>query len=304
MAKMTRLSPLKALRSNTAMTTADIAEAMRVPESTVIGWERTLEGATPLQLRDLAYLMGAPVEMLLGREASEKEKAAGTFAAHAPGARFYGTLKLTLADRAVEYPIDEDARQRLLNQIEESDIQEHEKQVDWVNTTTMDNRFVFANLSYVLQLELVGDDVEQMPEYEHPEVYNALEDWELEHELGPAIRRRCEHIFEARDRREVVREATHARMIMSNGDVVWHPMHEGADTTAYFLLDLQGGLGLARNRLVPVVSEDYYRVRYVNLSNVAVIEAPANRYFRLLAEDDEQEGPSAHDVSPEMERPA
>lgn len=299
MAKMTRLSPLKVLRKDSALTTADIAAAMRVPESAVTGWERSLDGATPLQLRDLAYLMGVPVERLLGTEVSDKDKAAGTFAAYAPDARYYGTLKLTLANRELEYPIDEDARQRLLTQLQELDIQEHDKRVDWISTTTMDNRFVFANLSYLLQVELLGDDVEQMPDYEHPEVYSALEDWELGVEIGPAIRWRCERILEERGEEDVIQQTTHARMVMSNGDIVWHPMHEGADTTGYFLLDLEGGLGLAPNRLVPVVSEDYYRVRYVNLSQVAVIEAPANRYFRLLAEDEAQDDDTPPSVSRE-----
>jgi transcriptional regulator with XRE-family HTH domain len=297
MAKTTRLSPLKGLLSKSALSKADIAEAMRVSESTITAWERSLEGATPLQLRDLAFLLSTSVEALRGVEASEKEMADGTFAAHVPRGKFYGTLKLSLAGLDLEYPVDESARDALLVQLQDFDIQEYDKKPDWISASTMDNRIVFANVSFLQQVELLGDDVEEMPSYEHPEVYNALEDWELEEEIGPAIRWRCERVFEERDPDEVIEAVTHTRMVMGDGSVIWQPLVEEEDTLAYFLVDLEGASGLARNRLVRVVDEGYFRARYVNLSNVAVIEVPANRYFRLLAASEYKDTASSGGVS-------
>jgi hypothetical protein len=293
MAKTTRLSPLKGLLSKSALRKADIASSMRVPESTISEWEHSLDGATPLQVRDLAFLLDSTVDALRGAEASTMELGDGTFAAHVPKGKFYGTLKVTLAGNDLEYPVDEAARETLLLQLQDFDIQEYDKKADWISASTMDNRIVFANVSFLQQIELLGDDVEQMPSYEHPEVYNALADWELEEEIGPAIRWRCERIFEEADPDAVIQAVTHTRMVMGDGSIVWQPLIEEEDTLAYFLVDLEGASGLARNRLVRVVDEGYFRARYVNLSNVAVIEVPANRYFRLLAASESRDTASS-----------
>lgn len=218
-------------------------------------------------------------------ETSEKEEAAGTFAAVGERGLNFGTLRLWVVGHRIEYPIDETARSGLVHQLDGMDVQAEKGERAWLGTWTLDNKLVFANPRYVLEVELIGDDDEAMPSYEHPEVYNALEDWELERDVGPVIKQRCEEILAEADPEQIRHAMQYVRVVMSTGEVAWHFMQEEHCTVGLYALELEARSDIGRNRFINLGTEGYYRDRYVNLSNVALIEVPANRYFRLCASE-------------------
>lgn len=283
MAKKTHASPLKTQRENVGLSRSELADLLAVPETTVANWERSLDGATALQIRDLAFLLNVTVDVLRGVETSEKEEAAGTFAAVGRRGLDFGTLKLWVAGRRTEYPIDATARSGLVDQLDELDVQHEGGDRMWLGSWTLNNKLVFANPRYVFEVELVGDDDEAMPSYEHPEVYSALEGWEVEKDVGPLIRQRCEELLREEVPDELLRSMQYIRIVMASGEVAWHFLLEEHGTEDLFALDLEAGIGIGRNRFINLGTVGYYRDRYVNLSNVALIEVPANRYFRLCA---------------------
>jgi transcriptional regulator with XRE-family HTH domain len=284
MAKTTRLHPLKALRERLGLTQGEIACILEVPVEVVAGWERSLEGASALQLRDLAYLLDESVATLRGSEISDAEEAAGTFAAYGRSGVDYGTLKLVFSGWQADYPVDEKAREGCLHQLSSLDIQQDGSEDAWISTWTLDNKLVYANPAFLHQAELISDDSEEMPDYEHPEVYNALEDWELDRNLGPVLKQRCEELTKEDDGEALLQAMQYTRIVMGNGEVTWHFMLEEGDSLGYFVLELEAGSGIRPNRFLHAVTEGYHRARYINLSRAALIEVPANRYFRLLAE--------------------
>jgi transcriptional regulator with XRE-family HTH domain len=287
MATATRSTLLKKTLAERGLSHAEVAEALGVVPAEVAQWERKLATASVAQLRDLAVLTGVTVDELLGTERSLEEEAKGPYAPNPMLGVPYGTLSLRLGAYQTCYPIDFDARERLLRQLGALDIQEEGCENAWLGLMTLDNRWVFANPAYLHEVELVSDDDEAMPEFEHPEVYNALEHWDIEKEgLGPLLRERCHAILCLPDAEERLTAIRDVRILMSDGETSWHPLLETADTLGYYVLEMEAGSGIRGNRFIPVRSEGYYRERFVNLSNVALIEVPTNRYLRLAAREE------------------
>lgn len=284
MAKTSPPPSLKAKREALSLSQGEVARILDVPVETVAGWDRSLAGATAMQLRDLAYLFATSVAGLRGAEITDAEEAAGTFAAYDRSGPDYGTLRLVYSGWQVEYPVDDKARTTLLEQLGDLDIQQDGAVNAWLSTWTLDNKLVFANPAFLQQAELISDDAEEMPDYEHPEVYNALEDWELAREVGPVIKLRCQEMTQVENEEAVLRPMQYARIVAGDGNVTWHFMLEEEDSLGYYVLELEARSGIRPNRFIRAASEGYHRARFVNLSRVALIEVPANRYFRLLSE--------------------
>jgi transcriptional regulator with XRE-family HTH domain len=289
MAKKKPTSPLPMLCEQRGLSPADLAHLAGIDEATVAEWGRSLDTVTPVQLRNLACLFGTPIPVLLGRDVTDAEEASGTFAAYVPSGGEYGTLKLSVAGQSVEYPVAEAARETLLTQLSSFDIQDDSNASAWLATSTLDNKLVYANPAFVQQVELISEAAEATPDYEHPEVYLALEDWELDENVGPVLRAQCTELMQLKGREAVLQEVLHARIVMGTGDVTWHALIEEDDSTGFYLLELEAQNGIPCNRFLRVATEGYHRARYVNLSAVALVEVPANRYLRLLAEGNARE---------------
>jgi len=283
----THASPLKKALSLRGLSNAEVATRLDTTAANVAQWERDIASASVAQLRDLAIFTELSVDELFGKAQSPEEEACGPFAANPMLSVPYGSALISLQREERLYPIDDGTYERVLSQLSALDVQEDGDQTTWLELMSLDNRWVFANVAYVKGVTLVSDDDEEMPEFEHPEVYNALEDWDqVMDEAGPVLRARCEAILQAPDAKDQLFALENTRFVMRTGEVEWFPLLEAADTLGYYLIEMQAGSGIASNRFIQVHSEGQYRSRFVNLSHVALIEVPTNRYLKLAARDE------------------
>lgn len=260
---------------------------MGVPKADVAAWEKDLSRASVSQLKDMAIVLDVYVDTIRGAETPYEEVERSPFAVHTSRDAAYGTLRLTFGGVPAEYPIDESARVALLTQLSSWDPQGGADATSWLYATTLNNLVIYANRDFLRQVELVGDDAEQMPGFEHPEVYNELESWDLRdsEEIGPVLLRRCEEVIESVGQEEAIKRARTARVVTPDDQVSWHPMISGDDVLGFHMLDLEAGEGIPRNSFIRTVTEGYHRDLYVNLSKTALIEVPANCLLRLNASD-------------------
>lgn len=279
-------SPLRAIREKQRLPIVDAAEPLGIEVGELERWEKGLDGAPAQILRDCAIFYGVNVSDLTGVEAPVESARDWPFALEKVGEAAYGTLKVGFRWGEREYPIDERARASLINGIARFDAQGEDQPAQWLHTWTLDNRILFINLDHVDSIDLIGDDAEAMPPYEHPEVYLALESLDIEEvEAGPVLQRAIDQIVEAADSLdEVIRPLRHSLTITSDGRELWHHMLEGADSLGAYILTLTHDMVVARNAMLEFSSEGYYAARFINLSRAAVIEFPAERYARLSTE--------------------
>lgn len=282
MPKVVRVSRLKGIRERFQMSTEELAERLGVALMEVKRWEKDLSEASSAQLRDLAVVLGVPVQSLTGEEAEGAATSKWAFDRELGTA--YGTLRLTFGMATVEYPIDEDERISVLQQLYERGPQEEGCAGAWLRFGSLDNLIVFANPAYLHGIELLSDDAEQMPDFEHPEVYQAIETWDCgREECGPVLTARCEELLDADE--DAITRSRHLRILSETGGESWSDMVDPGDIDGVFELDLVADLELPPNRFMRTSVEGYYVERFVNLSKTALIEVPANKYLKLGMEE-------------------
>lgn len=286
-AEISSFNALKKIRTARGLTQQQLAEALKTTQQTIARWEQGKNDIPVTQLKELALYFDVSVDAVLGIKTPHEKRAKSPFAFDsAETAAPYGTLQLTLTTGQFAYPIDERAQRSVLHQLDDMDVQGDGSRQPWLYFWSLDNRIIFANPGCLRQIDLIGDDVEAMPAFEHPEVYQALEDWELsDYEIGEGITARCNALFESIGEENVLRQATHARVLTPDGEESWHDMAEPDDALGYWTLELEAFTDIPRNRFIRVESEGYYRARFINLSQVSLLELPANRYFRLSSTD-------------------
>lgn len=287
---MSQISHLKRVRTNAGLTQQELASLVGVTTADVAAWERDLARVSTSQLKDLAIVLNVYVDTIRGAETPYEEVEKSPFAVATAREAPYGTLRLAFTGESLEsleYPIDESSRVRLLTQLGSWDPQEGTDSTSWLCATTLNNLVLYANRDFLRQAELVSDDAEQMPRFEHPEVYNELESWDIREseEIGPVLLRQCERVIESVGEEEAIRRARAARIVTPDGQVSWHQMIFADDVLGLYVLELVASDGVPRNSFIRTVTEGYHRELYVNLSQAAVIEVPANCLYRLNASD-------------------
>ena len=271
---------IKEMRKRIQLTQADLAKELGTTQQTIARWESGKTEMTVSQLKAMAVALSCSVSELLGKKITAEEWKESPFAildVEMP----YGTLRLSINDTVRDYPIDEQAMSHLLSSISAMGvIRSDENSRPWLAARTLDNRILFINPSCVWNLELIGDDNEEMPSFEHPEVYAALENWGLE-EVDETIAEKCKILIEEmeddeaegnqRDLRVMLRDGSERRCFLD-------------DTASSELFSLELNLSdVPKNSFLMLEREDRYQSWHVNLSQVALIEVPANRYLRLNA---------------------
>lgn len=274
MAKPARLSPIKSLRKRLGLSQAELAEAIEVAASALSKWELTLDDVPHDQLRDLAVVLGFPIEAVKG-EVEARTADSGD----AP----FGTLRIEVPGHFLQYPIDRQSFESITSQLARFDIQDDLIEGAWITSGTLDNKLLFLNPDFIDQIELVCDDAVEMPMFEHPEVYKVLADWDLGDKptFGPVLARAVQAVVGAEDAQLSIKAAQEARVIMGSGKETWHDVME-EQATDYCILELEASNGIAPNRLLKVRSEGREVVGFVNLSKVAAIEVPLTRYLESL----------------------
>jgi transcriptional regulator with XRE-family HTH domain len=278
---------IKTFRTQLGMTQRQLAERLQTTQQTVARWEGGKSEIPVPQLKELALILGRSVDEILGVESSPSTWRKTPFAI-AENEVPYGTLKLVLSLTEIEYPVDEGARESVLRQLRNicpGEGRDNGKE-PWLYFWTLDNKIVFVNLGCTKQVDLIGDDVESMPSYEHPEVYRALEELDdPRFEVGEELRSVCQRIVaEYGDQEKAMRVATHVRVVFLDGKEEWQYMDEEA-TLDYWLLELNPE-EVRPQTFIRVESEGYYRDRFLNLTHVALVEVPTNRFHRLNAPEE------------------
>lgn len=239
-------------------------------------------------LRDLAVFYGVNVSDLTGIDAPEGSVVDWPYALERVAEKPpYGTLQIGFPWGVREYPIDETARAGLLDGMASFDVQGDDQPTSWLRTWTLDNRLLYINLDFVDWIDLRSDDDVEMPGFEHPEVYLALESLDIEdYEHGPVLRRALEGLVERYGSVEAaVRTVRGSVAITSDGRELWHHMLEGSDSLAQYIMGLTHEMVVARNALLEMSSEGFHVARYINVSRFAVLEFPAEQCARLGRED-------------------
>ena len=269
------MNKLKELRTRYGMKQKDVAEKLGTTQQTIGRWET---GHTPIpagHLKDLAVLFGCSVDELLGVERRGDERIRPEFA-EADHDIPFGTARFVFGFGKREYPIDERA-QRFLLRVTGEYVGLNETK-GWLEFATLNNKLVFVNPDTIRQFALISDNVEEMPEIHHPEVCLALDDEDVE--IGPEVKRYVDALRETLGPDGVIR-------FVSQTEVVYHD-----GRSEHLLLDDEGATGVhalsvhntsvPRNAFVVLSGEDEEEKTFVNLSQVAVLEVPLERYLRLI----------------------
>lgn len=280
-----RKSSIRARREYMGIPLAGAAKALGVSELELTRWEASLAGVSDAHLRDLAVFYELNVSDLLGAKSRKDAAISNRFALRDLPGPLYGTLRLVFSWGVREYPISEAARERTLARIDCFNVQNEEPESPWIMADTMNNRLLFINTDHLEGIELIGDDAEASPPFEHPEVYRALSWSEMEDgEFGPILQSAVARLVEAYPSQEdAIRASNSTLAINPRGQESFYDMIELDDTVGPFDLELACEEKMPRNGLVRLMSEGYYVAKYVNLRKTALIEVPIEAY--LLASD-------------------
>ncbi|MER9775536.1 helix-turn-helix domain-containing protein [Mesorhizobium sp. M0220] len=274
---------MRELRVRLGMTQKDLAEQMATTQQTVARWETGKTQLNVEQIKDLCLTLKCTVEELLGWKIDVEEWRTSPFAIADAETR-YGTLRIKTTVGSRQYPIDEKARESILRQLKElHNLRRNNTSRPWLYCWSLDNKILLINPQYVRTIELIGDDVEEMPEYYHPEIYRALDDWD-KGEISGKLKKECDAIIAEMGDQEAVRMASYVRVTYDDGEDEWNFLDEETATT-FFGLEA-ATFDVPQCSFAEVEEEGYYRARYANLDRVAVMEVPSDRYHRLTAPEE------------------
>ncbi|WP_303903473.1 helix-turn-helix transcriptional regulator [Thiohalomonas denitrificans] len=269
---------LRDLRTQQGMTREELAARLGTEPVNIARWESGDALLSVRQAKDLCMVLHCTVEELLGWEIEPEEWPETPFAVTDTGTP-YGTLTIETTVGHRQFPIDERARESLLEQLEPRKPLHAEGTPDgWLYAWTLNNKILLLNPAFVRNIELIGDDVEAMPGFEHPEVYRALDGWGHEAITGQ-VRKACERLIAELGEERALQLATDLRVTYDNGKDEWSYLNEEV-VPDLFALEF-GHAHVPRSAFVELAQEGHYRSRFVNLEHVVAIEIPAERYHRL-----------------------
>jgi transcriptional regulator with XRE-family HTH domain len=315
---------LKAWRTFVQLTQRQLADEIGVSQQTIARWEGG-DDIPSKHLKDLAIALACPIEALV------PQQAAGSFDDRLAARRRaedhdfpYGTARIiwvgTGADPMTafapktrspsEYPIGVGEMRRLYGRLQRRD-----DFASWFMFETLDDRVVLVNRQQLESFVLASENAEAMPEFEHPEVYKALNDWRLRTYLegradadsddapySAALIKRCRELIDGwgweafLNRFEsITLEAINGvrRAAYVDNQVEWEQI-------AALVLDIDGID--ARDELpmnewmVDLYSEGYERSSLYRLGALRLIEIPLVKYAEALERmfpDTEQSEPQA-----------
>ncbi|QIE47756.1 helix-turn-helix transcriptional regulator (plasmid) [Pseudohalocynthiibacter aestuariivivens] len=280
---------IKAVRELLGMTQKDVAEKMNTTQQTIARWETGKTKMNVDQIKNLCLVLHCTADILLETDPDPAEWRGNPFAVSDNGTP-YGTLRLQVAGEERNYPIDDDAVKSLKCQFGIGRTSKHRKNTTWIQSQTMDNKLLMINPAYLEKVSWISDNVNEMPGYEHPEVYRALETVDLEPgedgvidiaDLSGEMKRVCEEIVKARTEEEVGRMASHITIVYGDGSSESAVMDEavGYAISALEMDPPESG----RDSFLLTYQEAGYETELVNLRRVALIEIPSSLYFRLTA---------------------
>lgn len=159
-------SALKARREELRMTQKDLAEYLGVSQQTVARWESSDQIPTK-HLREVVVKLGMSVGDFIRDESAPRNTPTMQF----PEAPF-GALELSIAGQTKCYPTGWSQVSSAFESLESIF-----KPVDsWIQIETLDQRVLYINTQSIDAVRWINDDEEEMPSFEHEEVYKAAEE--------------------------------------------------------------------------------------------------------------------------------
>jgi transcriptional regulator with XRE-family HTH domain len=285
------MNKLKELRSRYGLKQKDVAEKLGTTQQTIARWETGQTAIPVAQLKDLAALFSCSVDELLGFELHPTERTGAAFG-RADHQRPFGTLRVGFGFGSRAYPIDEQQRDYVVEKLRPGfDLDGHK---GWLQFGTLDNRLVFLNPAYLADVALVSDDKEQMPYWASPQTYQNLTRGVPVRQLGPIVIEEREQVirslFDKDGNDEVTSEEEERAEMAMNQATVFYP---DGRTSAHFLTDETttdfNNLSMnvddvGRNAFI-AVGEEGSDLHFINLSAVAAIEVPLEKYLEYLDHD-------------------
>ncbi len=279
---------LKELRKSMGLTQAELAKALQTTQQTIARWETGQTEVPTAALRDLATFFGRSADELLGVERQSAKQKLAKRTAQARHSVPFGTLSLGFQFGERRYPIDENERDRLRRKVDElTGIS------GWLRFVALDNRIVFVNPSAVQEAALISDDAEEMPYFASPDTYRGFTEGRDNADIGPLVAKERQRLMQqlAPDVTDLtaasnaVHEAvTSLKCIFMGGREATYCFEDDIATSISLLEDRAPEI--EPNALLLVDIEGYEVVRLVNLSALAVIEAPLEQYLAYLATDE------------------
>lgn len=283
------MNKLKDLRTRIGLTQKQVAKHLQTTQQTVQRWESGQTEIPASHLKDLSVLFGCSIDKLLGVDAKAKRRTAGF--ARARHETPWGPLKVRFAFGEREYPIDDHEYADLLGEFHS--VIEFARPSGWVQFTALDNRLVFLNPAFILEIRMVTDDDEAMPFFASPEVYQALSKDDTLVDAGPVLREECMSLLkhlnrDAQDELDLddAHEKLNSLEVISGDGTSVTPYLSDDVATSIFVLD--GQREIEPNTFLTVSAEDG-DYRCANLSAIAAIEVPVEAYLAHLAKDGDED---------------
>jgi transcriptional regulator with XRE-family HTH domain len=299
---------IRKLRLKAEMTQAELAAQLGVAATDVSKWERGWEEPPTLLVKEMALLFDCSAAAVLGREIDVESEHWNTDYALTKPEEPYGMLRVTLARGGTyEFPISLTVRKRVLEQLRDFDtIRDNDDLRPWLTVSSLDNRALFLNPRLLRKIAVIGDDDEEMPDFEHPEVYRTLENWDdlYGQPVPPKLAEACNRELARREgETDPGEQDWHTLIVWDDGTKEWCAMIEEDDASGISTLDMTS-YDVPPSTLMLVQGIGYYKAEHINLDYVAMLSAPLERFLRLIAPhprtaDDDDEPDDPDDVVPE-----
>ena len=272
---------LKEIRSRIGLTQKQLADQMDTTQQTIARWETGKTVLNVDQIRDLCVVLGCTADELLGWEAEPDEMRTSPFSSVGSEEPF-GALHMKMAFGDRLYPVGDEARQSLLSQMDDFDPINGGQTLGWLHTWSLDNKLLLINPAYLRRFRLISDEVEAMPSFENPEVYRALQDWPNITATG-RMRKRCEDLAANVGGDEgVLRLVAQVRVTYDDGSDDWSHLSE--ETASEWFGVIMALADIDEGCFVQIDEDGQHVAAFANLDRVAMIEIPADLYFRLISD--------------------
>lgn len=255
---------LKALRTKLNLTQKQLADLMNTTQQTVARWENEKTPLNTAHIKQLCGILHCTAQELMGWD-FEDEGGFDTAMLSDYGLP-YGTLRLTFAFGAKEFPIGEVARDEVDGFLSGRSILNRRKHNSaWLALTTMGKRLLLVNPAAIRTLAIISDDIAAMPSFGEEEGYEVDASDENEfHQPIPA--------------KELVRVA------FTDGTEKTYRLSQAAADDIYAIL--AGNHPEAGSMLVIEEHEAGHLRTYVNSSEVAMIELSAALFDTMTTDFD------------------
>lgn len=282
-----KLNGIRKLRTKQKMSQEEVAKSVGVP---LTHYKRIEQGWDPLEpwlVSELAILFETNAASVLGREIPVEEWRDSPHAAGHVEAETvpYGNLTLHLVGQERSYPISHEAFIRLHRQLADRHPGDSDESDNWLHCSTLNNYLLLINPRFLRRLALNSDDDEPIDAYAHPEVYRLLDEHDLLPKgLSPNMQQAVDRWAEAIGPEAAITQTSAVRVLFADGSDLGEERYliEEDVVTDIYAFEVHN-VQIRPNTFLKVDSCGYHVHDYVNLSHVALVEVPLERFTRLSA---------------------